>query len=264
MSSTPRQVVLAGLVALLTLALPARHPAAAAPSCAAPTPLDRLHARLPHVAARLAAGETITIVAFGSSSTEGIGASTPTKSYPSRLQADLAAALPRAQVSVLNRGVGGEREAEMIRRFDRDVIAAHPDLVIWQVGANAVLDDDALQPDERLIRRGIERLKAAGIDVVLMDLQYAPAMLRHRDYVRMEGYIAAVAHELAVPVFRRFALMRHWIDTGVFDMTGMVAADELHMNDASYGCLAQKLADALVADLARGSVVADTSKPGGS
>ena len=152
----------------------------------------------------------------------------------------------------------------MIRRFDRDVLAAHPDLVIWQVGANAVLDDDALRPDERLIRRGIERLKEAGTDVVLMDLQYTPEMLRHPDYVRMEGYIAAVAHELAVPVFRRFALMRHWLDTGAFDMAGMVAADELHMNDASYGCLAQKLADALVADLARGSMVADTRRPGGS
>jgi len=263
MSSTPRQVVLAGLAALLLVALPASYPASAAPSCTAPTPVDRLQARLPHVAARLAAGERITIVAFGSSSTEGIGASTPAMAYPIRLQADLAAALPRADIRVINKGVGGEREPEMIRRFDRDVLAERPDLVIWQVGANAVIDDDALRPDERLIRRGIERLKEAGVDVVLMDLQYAPEMLRHRDFVRMEGYIASVAHELAVPVLRRFALMRHWIDTGAFDMAGMVAADGLHMNDASYGCLAQKLADALVADLARGSVVADSRKLGG-
>ncbi len=57
--------------------------------------------------------------------------------------------------------------------------------------------------------------------------------------------------------------MQHWIEAGAFDMAGMVAADGLHMNDASYGCLAQKLADALVADLARGSVVADNRKTGG-
>src|SRR5216683_1928434 len=73
------------------------------------------------------------------------------------------AALHRAEIRVLNKGVGGEREAEMIRRFDRDVLAEHPDLVIWQVGANAVIDDDKLRPDERLIRSGIERLQAAGI-----------------------------------------------------------------------------------------------------
>src|SRR5882757_5441459 len=147
----------AGLAALLIIALAGLHPVAAAPSCAAPTPLDRLQARLPHVVAKLLAGQPITIVAFGSSSTEGIGASTPGRAYPSRLQADLAAALPRAQIRVVNKGVGGEREAEMIRRFDRDVLAEHPDLVIWQVGANAVIDDDRLRPDEQLIRRSEER-----------------------------------------------------------------------------------------------------------
>src|SRR6266436_10037816 len=126
----------------------------------------------------------------------------------------------------------------MIRRFDRDVLAEHPDLVIWQVGANAVIDDDRLRPDEQLIRRGIGRLKEAGIDVVLMDLQYAPEMLRHRDYQRMEAYIAAIGRELGVPVFRRFALMRHWIANGAFDMAGMIAADELHMNGDRYDRLA--------------------------
>ncbi|HEX3499000.1 MAG TPA: GDSL-type esterase/lipase family protein [Stellaceae bacterium] len=261
--STSRRAALIGLAALLLVLHPGPRPVAAAPSCAAATPLDHLQAPLPHLAAKLAAGQAITIVAFGSSSTQGIGASTPDRAYPSRLQAELAAALPRAEIRVVNKGIGGEREAEMIRRFDRDVLAEHPDLVIWQVGANAVIDDDALRPDERLIRRGIERLQAAGIDVVLMDLQYAPEMLRHHDYPRMEGYIAAIGRELDVPVFRRFALMRYWIASGAFDMAGMVADDELHMNDASYGCLARKLADALLGDLARSSVVADNRKPGG-
>jgi acyl-CoA thioesterase I len=264
MSLPPRRGLLAGLAALLLLVVAAgRHAEAAAPSCAAPTALDHLQAPLPHLAAKLAAGQEITIVAFGSSSTQGIGASTPDRTYPSRLQADLAAALPRARIRIVKKGVGGEREAEMMRRFDRDVLAEHPDLVIWQVGANAVIDDDALRPDERLIRSGIERLQAVGIDVVLMDLQYAPEMLRHRDYQRMEAYIASVAHERGVPVFRRFALMRHWIEAGTFDMAGMIAADELHMNDASYGCLAQKLADALLNDIARDSVVADNPRPRG-
>lgn len=263
MSPTPRRAVLAGLAALLLVVSVGCQSAEAAPLCAAPTPLDRLPLPLPHLAAKLAAGQGVTIVAFGSSSTQGIGASTPAHAYPSELQADLAAALPHAAIRVVNKGVGGERETEMMRRFDADVLAEHPDLVIWQVGANAVIDDDALPPDERLIRSGIERLKQAGIDVVLMDLQYAPEMLRHRDYLRMEAYIAAIGHELGVPVFRRFALMRHWIASGAFEMADMIAADELHMNDASYGCLAQKLADALLGDVARSSVVADIRKPKG-
>jgi acyl-CoA thioesterase I len=225
-----------------------------AQSCLVPTAIERLEAPLPHFAAKLAAGQPVTIVAFGSSSTEGIGASTKARAYPSRLEADLAASLPGATIRVLNKGVGGEREVEMFRRFDRDVIAEQPDLVIWQVGANAVIDDDALPPDERLIRRGIGRLKGAGIDVVLMDLQYAPEILRHRDYPRMEAYIAGVGRELGVPVFKRFALMRHWTETGAFDMAGMIAPDGLHMTDASYDCLARNLAAVLLADLSRRTV----------
>ena len=42
-----------------------------------------------HVAARVAQKETITIVAFGSSSTEGIGASNTRATYPARLEAEL-------------------------------------------------------------------------------------------------------------------------------------------------------------------------------
>jgi hypothetical protein len=44
---------------------------------------------LPHVARQIAIGAPLKIVAFGSSSTEGIGASSPANSYPSRLQVDL-------------------------------------------------------------------------------------------------------------------------------------------------------------------------------
>jgi acyl-CoA thioesterase I len=253
MVSTLR-AALAVAVAVLTLGTP---PAGAEP-CTASTPVDRLREPLPHVAQKLADGRPVTIVAFGSSSTEGIGASGPAHTYPSRLAAELGAALPRVRIRVLNKGVGGETEADMIRRFERDVMAERPDLVIWQVGANAVIDDDALKPDERLIRRGLRRLKEAGVDVVLMDLQYAPEMLRHRDHAQMESYIAAVGHEFGVPVFRRFALMRHWIETGAFDMAHMLAPDGLHMNDASYDCLAKKLSGALVADLARRNVVADS------
>src|SRR5260221_356679 len=96
MSPTPRRAVLAGLAALLLVVLFSLHPTAAAPLCTAPTPLDRLQAKLPHLAARLAGGQAATIVAFGSSSTQGIGASTPDHAYPSRLLAALSHAFPHA------------------------------------------------------------------------------------------------------------------------------------------------------------------------
>jgi acyl-CoA thioesterase-1 len=226
-----------------------------APRCAAASPLSALDVPLPRLASRVRQGLPVRIVAFGSSSTQGIGASTPSHSYPSRLQAHLrdAWAVP---VHVLNKGVGGETEVEMMRRLERDVLAANPDLVIWQVGSNAVMRDVALADDERLIASGVRRLKEAGIDVVLMDMQYAPAILRHRDWSAMLRYIGEVARAEKVPVFRRFAIMQSWVESGVFDMAGMVSPDDLHMNDASYACLARLLAGSLTAEAARPDTVA--------
>jgi len=254
----------AGLALSLTLLLIA--PVDAAPnskSCAAPHELRQLRGGLARTATRLARQEPLTIVAIGSSSTFGYGASSLALSYPSQLAVELRRRIPAETIDVHNEGVSGETSIEMLERFDRDVFAHQPDLVIWQVGTNAVLHDFEIGHYRQVVRDGVERLKNAGIDVIIMDMQFAPKVLAHPLYREMERSLAELAKEEGVPVFRRFALMRHWIETGAFAMAGMIAADELHMNDASYGCLAQKLADALVADLARGSAVADVRRPRG-
>ena len=100
--------------------------------------LARLDRGLPHVAARFAERQPVKIVAFGSSSTEGAGASSPAKTYPSRLNEVLRTRFPGIEITVENQGVGGEDAEEMLARLDR-VIASKPDLILWQVGTNAVL-----------------------------------------------------------------------------------------------------------------------------
>ncbi len=145
-----------------------------------------------------------------------------------------------------NRGVNGETSIDMIARFDRDVIAAEPDLVIWQVGTNAVLRDLDIGRYRQVVRGGIERLKAAGFDVIIMDMQFAPKVLAHPLYRDMERSLAVLAKELGVPVFRRFALMQHWIASGQLDFTTMLSPDGLHMNDLTYGCIGRALADAVI------------------
>src|SRR5579883_259701 len=121
--------------------------AAASPWIERGATADRCHAAggvasfavsLPHVAARLEAGEPVTVVALGSSSTQGVGATRPENSYPSRLEAELRQRFG-TEVRVLNRGVGGDSMRAMTDRIERDVIAAGPDLVIWQVGTNDML-----------------------------------------------------------------------------------------------------------------------------
>jgi acyl-CoA thioesterase I len=215
------------------------------PACAAPAALSRIEPILARAAARIEHAKALTIVAVGSSSTQGVGASAPSFSYPSRLEADLRDRLPGVDIRVINRGKGGEDAAEELERLGRDVIAEHPDLVVWQVGTNAVLRRDDLEMDEVLLRRGVSLLKQSGADVVLMDMQYAPRVIERRSYAAMEQLIAEIAHHTGVGLFRRFALMQHWHAAQQPESPRMVGADGLHMTDAGYGCLAAELAKAL-------------------
>jgi acyl-CoA thioesterase-1 len=133
----------------------------------------------------------------------------------------------------------------MLGRIKRDVVAVHPDLVVWQVGTNDVLHDDDAAASAAVLRDGVQRLKTAGIDVILMDIQYAPEVLAHEGYHDMLHAIAAVGIAEGVPVFRRFQVMQSWDETGVMPVRAALADDRLHMNDRSYGCLARLLADGI-------------------
>jgi lysophospholipase L1-like esterase len=215
------------------------------PSCRTPPALSALDTALDRTGPRIQSGKPVTIVAMGSSSTLGVGASAPAMSYPSRLEQELKGRYPGVEIRVINHGVGGQDVPEELGRLDRDAVAEHPDLVIWQLGTNAVLRRDDLSADEEMIRRGISLLKEKGIDIVLMDLQYAPRVLARPASAEMGRLIAAVARETRVGLFRRFEIMRHWNETHQFAPAALIGPDGLHMTDASYGCLADQLAEAL-------------------
>ncbi|HEX3863776.1 MAG TPA: SGNH/GDSL hydrolase family protein [Stellaceae bacterium] len=201
---------------------------------------------LPHVAERIAQGQPLTIVAIGSSSTWGVGASTSARNYPSLLEAELRERFPNLAIRVLNRGKNGEDAAEESARLDADAIAERPDLVIWQVGTNAVLRRDDLTRDGELIEQGVARLRQGGSDVVLMDLQYAPRVLARPAHAEMEQVIASIAKRDKVGLFRRFEIMQHWQNAASHgDSPAMIGDDGLHMTDRGYGCLAADFAEAL-------------------
>ena len=235
-------------VAVFTLASPARaQPAAAAtpPACVIPQELARFDLPLRRTARKLTAGLPITIVAVGSSSTSGAGASSPYNTYPSRLDADLAQEFVDHEITVLNRGVSGDRATDMLARFQADVIAEKPDLVLWQVGTNSLLNGDPIQPHRSLLQKGIERLKKIGADIVLIDPQYAPRVIARPNAEAMLALLDRTARLEAVNIFHRFALMRHWHVAEAMPFSAFLSPDELHMNDFSYGCVARALSGAI-------------------
>jgi acyl-CoA thioesterase-1 len=222
-------------------------PAAGVRAAACAPMLDqvRFDSPLPRLGRLIAAGKPIKIVALGSSSTFGAGASSSAASYPSRLAEDLAHRFPGRDITVLNRGVNGDEIAGMLARLESAVIAEKPDLVLWQVGTNSLLRDRAVPPHASMLHEGLARLKATGAEVVLIDPQYAPRVLAKPNVEGMVSLIATAAKAEHVPVFHRFDLMRHWHESDHLPFETFVSSDGLHMNDWSYACVAKALGMAI-------------------
>jgi acyl-CoA thioesterase-1 len=200
-------------------------------------------AQLPHVAHSLATGGPIRIVAFGSSSTEGIGASSASAAYPARLSVALKQAQPRSadRITVSNRGVGGESVDDMLVRIDRDVVAPRPDLVIWQTGSNDPLRGVSLDHFRAATAGAVRRIQEAGIDVVLMEPQWCPKLDATPGAYRFRDAVREIGAELGVPVIRRSDMMRDWIARGEVTHEELFAADGLHMADRGYDLLGQEV-----------------------
>jgi len=202
---------------------------------------------LPHVASKLASGEPVVIVAFGSSSTSGFGSTSPEFTYPNRLAAQLHRQYPSADITIVNRGKGGEDAPEMMKRLQTAVLDMKPDLVIWQVGTNAVLRN--LDPAEtaKLVEEGAKRIQDAGADLVLVDPQYSPRVNERAEsagqIVKLLGKVAKLRH---VGFFPRFEVMREWHEEQAIPIDNFVIADGLHMTDWGYACFAQLLGDDII------------------
>jgi len=240
----PAGISCVAAVALLLAAAPAfadHKPV----SCTAPKSVARLDGALPNTARAIRHGREIVIVAIGSSSTQGVGASDKAHTYPAVLAEELRRRWPRLAVTVVNKGVGGQVAEQMLARFETDIMPYRPQLVIWQIGSNSTLKNASIESYAATIRSGLRRLKAARVDVVLMDPQYAPRVIAKPLHQRIIATIGAAANDFKVAVFHRFDVMRLWVASGQHRMEDVISRDRLHMNDVSYGCIARLLADSL-------------------
>lgn len=226
----------------------AQAPGAISPAerCLAANPAISLGVLLPRTAARLKAGEPIKIVAVGSSSTVGLWVLAPAATYPEVMRRELLRLTSNATINVINSGRVGDTIQNNIARFERDVLAHRPHLVVWQLGTNDIVWGG--RPDQQLKNRvieGVGLLKAASTDVVLMDLQYAPMVLASDFHSTIESIIGDVAKQERVGLFSRFALMRASIEAGVAP-GALVSLDGLHNTVDGYDCIGRALARAIL------------------
>lgn len=238
-------VIFAGLLALGSSASPS---GAEDGLCTAARPILQPGGGLQRLRAEFRNRSEIRILAIGSSSTSGVGASRPDRAYPARLRARLSP-LAGSGIAVENAGVSGETAETTLRRLESRVGRGDFDLVIWQVGTNDALGAGDEGRFRSHLERGIKAVQEAKADLVLVDQQYFPAVPDPARYERFVRVLAEIAAARNVPLFSRYALMRAWGERSMSDLRRMLAADEFHMSDRGYACLAELLA----ADLLRAS-----------
>jgi hypothetical protein len=211
--------LLAGLAAA-GLARAEEAPQASPQACEVPGYLLSTESLLPKVTEAVKNGRPLTILVVGSRSStiNPTADSSEAAAYPARLQAALKEKLPAVTVD-LSVDIEAKKTAEEVTAaLPKLLEGKKPTLVIWQTGTvDAVRSVD---PDDfrTAVDEGVVALQEAGADVILVNPQYSP---RTETMISVPPYLdnmRVVAQQHDVPLFDRFAIMRHWAESGEFDL----------------------------------------------
>ncbi len=241
MARTASPKRLRALVLSLGLAL-AGGPAIAAPEvasagCEAPAYLLATDLTIGRVVSGLRNDRKLDILVIGSRSSSI--SSAESTAYPARLQTLLRDKLPGIAVNVSLEMRMKRTAAEVASGIGQLVTERKPSLVIWQTGTYDAIRSIDPEDFRNALSEGIEASQKAGADVILMNLQYSPrteTMINPTPYL---DNMRVAAQEHDVPLFDRFALMRHWNETGEFDLFSPSPGIDLAMR--VHGCLARAL-----------------------
>jgi acyl-CoA thioesterase I len=185
------------------------------------------------------------VLAIGSSSTAGVGASRATNTYVAKLEGDLERAFKGVDFDVFGSGIGGEMAEGQSARMKLTVEDVKPDLVLWQVGTNDALRHVDLEAFKSCLRRTLTWLSDNKFDVMLVDPQYSDHLTKDAFYEQVVAAVAEIAREKSVLLVDRFDAMKQ-LSRERGDAF-YLASDQLHLNDAGHRCMAEQLARAIVA-----------------
>lgn len=193
------------------------------------------------------ANRVVKILAIGSSSTVGVGASSPAANYVARLEKNLEGSITGMDFDVVGRGVGGEVAQGAADRMKQEVEQTKPDLVVWQVGTNDAINKVDVASFKTCLKNTLAWLHQRRIDVVLIDPQFGEELAKDAHYEKMVTAVAEVARESHVLLVDRYEAMRE-LQKERGD-TFYLTPDNLHLNDRGYRCMAEQLARNIVGGL---------------
>lgn len=208
----------------------------------------------------LGGGREVVIAVLGGASTGGLAAGGADFAWPARLGAALAQKFPSARAKVINLAEPRQTAKRAADRFDRDVLPLKPMLVIWETGTMEAVRGFDVEQFRETVRAGIDELRAARVEVVLMNMQFSRAT---DAMIHFEPYLIAM-RELAdandVALFRRHDIMRHWAEGGSLDLRATDGEKRRKVAAKLYDCIGRAMADFVT----RGSPAAKPAASPGS
>jgi len=176
------------------------------------------NSELKRVQAAVTKDRRLTIAVVGTGSSILAGPDGPRSAYPARLEAALKQRLPSIAIKVVTLVRSRMSAEDMARGMAKLLVDEKPDLVVWQTGTFEAIR--RVEPDSfrDALDEGVEVLHKGGADVILMNMQYSPRTDIMVPLAPYADVMRVVAQHYEVPLFDRLAIMRHWSDTGAFDL----------------------------------------------
>ena len=209
--------------------------------CPVPERFYTFERALTKTAKAFASRREVVIAALGGASTMGVAAGGLEFAWPARMASALAEKFPRTKV--INLAVGRQTAKRGAERLDHDVIPLKPTLVIWETGTMEAVRGTDVDEFRQTLQTGIDKLRAAGAEVVLMNMQFSRAT---EAVIHFEPYLVAL-RELAdvndVPLFHRHGIMRYWAESGALDLRAGDDEKGRELAAKLYDCIGRAMAD---------------------
>ena len=246
------------------LADPARNP------CEAPDDAAGVITSLPRVAAALKPGSTLSVLAIGSATLFGPEAtlqpgtamsqasSGPQRepapapqlfhtepselAFPRQMAKALEVAVPGATVNITVRGGRGLSAADMLKLLRTSLAEAPYQLVLWQTGTIEAVRNVPPGEFAQTLSEGAEAVRDAHADLVLIDPQFSRFLQTNSNLDPYEQALQQVGSMPGVMLFRRFDLMRSWVNEGQIDLERTPKANRKHVVETLHACLGAHLA----------------------
>jgi len=249
----PAVVRVFALIALLTFGAPSLTAHAEETPCPIPDGLALRDISLPAAKKTVEADQPLVVLTFGGVHPAGADADTlrttcpAGTTFPARLNADLTAALPQTKISVENEPPPGQTSADVPAVLPGLIAKTGARLVIWGPGTRDVAAHLDFNAFVAALTGGIDAVRRAGADLILMDTVFLPAPGRMAMVERYRQALLDAATANHVPLLRRHDMMRRWSEDGTLNMAARDPAEREAVARRLFSCVAQALARPIAA-----------------